>query len=129
MRDMERGTMTSYPEMAHKPQIRPLACLGDTVVAVRPQDNGLGQDILVQGTAMGKQLARFLTLMAGPAGACEPKEEVVEGRSVYVIPHSRDLDERVRELVDLFILLRWEHPRLMQLELVLSPGGSKQARR
>jgi hypothetical protein len=95
---------------------------------VRPQDNGLGQDILVQGTPMGKQLARFLALMAGATAPWEPRAEVVDGRPVYVIPHSRDLDERVKELVDLFILLRWEHPRLMQLELALSPGGAEQAR-
>ena len=33
-----------------------------------------------------------------------------------------ELDERLVQLIDLFIELRWAHPRLVQLELVLEDG-------
>ena len=80
--------------------------IAGTAVSVRPYADGQGQDILVQ---------------ASIDGGGEPAMEQVDAQPVYVIPHSRRLDEHVKELVDVLILLRWEHPRLMQLSLSL-PG-------
>lgn len=97
--------------------------IAGTAVSVRPYADGQGQDILVQATPVGERLALFL---ASIDGGGEPAMEQVDTQPVYVIPHSRRLDEHVKELVDVLILLRWEHPRLMQLSLSLpdlTPSG------
>jgi hypothetical protein len=92
--------------------------IAGTAVSVRCHADGQGQDILVQATPIGERLAG---LLASIDGGGEPAMERIEAQTVYVIPHSKTLDEHVKKLVDVLILLRWEHPRLMQLSLAL-PG-------
>jgi hypothetical protein len=94
--------------------------IAGTAVSVRPYADGQGQDILVQATPVGERLALFLaSIDGGGEPAMEQYPEGAHAQPVYVIPHSRRLDEHVKELVDVLILLRWEHPRLMQLSLSL----------
>jgi hypothetical protein len=103
---------------------RVLDRLGDTQLSVRRHADGLGQDILVQATPLGEYLARFLAAMDGG----EPGVEQVAGRQVHVVSHGPDLDQYLVQLIDLLIDLRWAHPRLVQLEFILSeaegPGMS-----
>lgn len=103
--------------MSEEQSVRILDPVGATWLAVRHHADGLGQDILVESTPLGKHLGR---LLAAVHGADEAKLQQVGERPVLAIPHSPRLDECLVQLIDLFIELRWAHPRLVQLELVLS---------
>ena len=102
---------------------RVLARLGETRVAVRRHADGQGQDILVQATSLGEQMAHFLAAMNG-GGA--PEIDELDGQQVYRVPHGPDLDRCLVQLIDLLIDLRWAHPRLVQLELVMSDMGERE---
>ena len=97
--------------------IRVLDPVGDTWLAVRHHADGLGQDILVEATPLGERLAWLLAAMHG---ADEPEVQKVDERPVLAVPHSPELDGHLVQLIDLLVELRWAHPRLVQLELVLS---------
>jgi len=99
--------------------VRTLDPVGGTWLAVRHHADGLGQDILVEATPLGERLAWLLAAMHG---AGEPEAQQVDGRPVLAVPHSPGLDGHLVQLIDLFIELRWAHPRLVQLELVLEDG-------
>lgn len=99
--------------------VRTLDPVGGTWLAVRHHADGQGQDILVEATSVGERLAWLLTAMHG---ADQPEAQQVGERPVLAVPHSPELDERLVQLIDLFIELRWAHPRLVQLELVLEDG-------
>lgn len=99
--------------------IRALDPVGGTWLAVRHHADGLGQDILVEATPLGERLAWLLAAMHGVG---QPEVQQVGERPVLAVPHSPELDERLVQLIDLFIELRWAHPRLVQLELVLEDG-------
>jgi hypothetical protein len=96
--------------------VRILDPVGDTWLAVRHHVDGLGQDILVEATSLGERLARLLAAMHG-ADEAEPQQ--AGERPVLAVPHSPQLDGHLVQLIDLFIELRWAHPRLVQLELDL----------
>lgn len=96
--------------------VRTLDPVGDTWLAVRHHADGLGQDILVEATPLGERLAWLLAAMHG---AEQPELQQVGERPVLAVPHSPGLDERLVQLIDLFIELRWAHPRLVQLEMDL----------
>jgi hypothetical protein len=93
----------------------PLGHLAGAEVGVRPTLDG--QDILIQQSEMGRNLANLL------AGA--DVQFVQQGSTSYWrIPHSHEVDRLLMELTDLFISIRYAHPTLVQLELVLSePEG------
>jgi hypothetical protein len=72
-----------------------------------------GQDILIQQSEIGRNLANLL------AGA--DVQFVQRGSTSYWrIPHSHEVDRLLMELTDLLISIRYAHPTLIQLELVLS---------
>jgi hypothetical protein len=96
--------------------VRTLDPVGGTWLAVRHHADGQGQDILVEATPLGRCLARLLAAMHG---ADEAEAQQVGERSVLAVPHSPKLDGHLVQLIDLFIELRWAHPRLVQLELDL----------
>ena len=74
-----------------------------------------GQDILIQHTDIGQRLARLLQP--------EAARTVLRGQTVFWrIPHSREVDALLVELIDPFISIRYAHPALVQLELALSEG-------
>lgn len=101
----------------------PTELLG-TRVSLRPVENGLGQQILVQATPVGERLAGLLASMDG-GGEAELIQ--VGDRAAYAVVHSPTLDENVKRLVDVLIDLRRMHPTLMQLALDLrdwDPGGN-----
>jgi hypothetical protein len=99
--------------------IRALDPVGGTWLAVRHHADGLGQDILVEATPLGRCLARLLAAMHG---ADEAEAQHISERPVLAVPHSPELDGHLVQLIDLFIELRWAHPRLVQLELDLGDG-------
>ena len=99
--------------------VRTLDPVGGTWLAVRHHTDGLGQDILVEATPLGERLAWLLAAMHG---ADQPEAQQMSERPALAVPHSPELDERLVQLIDLFIELRWAHPRLVQLELVLEDG-------
>ena len=97
--------------------VRILDAVGDTWLAVRHHADGLGQDILVAATPLGKRLAQLLATMHGRG---EPEAQQVDERLVLAVPHSPELDSRLVQLIDVLVELRWVRPRLVQLELVLN---------
>jgi hypothetical protein len=96
--------------------VRTLDPAGDTWLAVRHHADGQGQDILVEATLLGERLAWLLAAMHG---AEQPEVQQVGEQPVLAVPHSPELDGHLVQLIDLFIELRWAHPRLVQLELDL----------
>ena len=79
-----------------------------------------GQDLLVQHTDIGQRLARLLQP--------EAARTMLRGQTVFWrIPHSREVDALLVELIDLFISIRYAHPALVQLELALGDNGEKLA--
>jgi len=104
--------------MSGKQLLRAVHTVGDTLVAVRSQSvDALEQDILVQATPLGEQLARLLASLDGGGKA---RVEQVNGWQVYVVSYSSRLDDHVMELIDALITMRVGHPRLVQLELDLA---------
>ena len=75
------------------------------------------QTILVQYSDVGQRLASLLTL--GDA-----KTVRLEDTLYWRIPHNHEVDGMLIELIDLFISIRYAHPTLVQLELVL-PAASE----
>jgi hypothetical protein len=89
----------------------PLGRLGCTEVGV--QSTLDGEDILIQQSEMGRNLANLL--------AVANVQFVQQGSTSYWrIPHSPEVDRLLIQLTDLFISIRYAHPTLVQLELVLS---------
>ena len=92
-------------------EYRPLGTLSGTAVGVRPTLDG--QDILIQQSEIGRNLANLL--------AVANVQFVQQGSTSYWrIPHSPEVDRLLIQLTDLFISIRYAHPTLVQLELVLS---------
>jgi hypothetical protein len=81
-----------------------------------------GQDVLIEHSQRTEHLARLL--------ATGDLETVWwEGRYYWRIPHSQRVDVLLVEIADLFISIRYAHPVLVQLELVLSPTQRQLLRR
>ena len=73
-----------------------------------------GQDIFIQHGDVGQRLACLLAL--GKAVT------VRRGDGTYWrVPHSHDVDRLLMEIADLFISIRYAHPAMVQLEMVLEP--------
>ena len=93
------------------PSYHPLGHLDSTEVGVQPTLDG--QYIFIQQSEMGRNLANLL--------AVADVQFVQQGSiSYWRIPHSHEVDRLLMELTDLFISIRYAHPTLVQLELVLS---------
>ena len=94
-----------------------LGSVGGTEIGVQHTQDG--QDILIQQTDTGRNLANLL--------AVDDMEFVRQGDSLYWrIPHTREVDRLLTEIIDLFISIRYAHPTLVQLELALpAPSGAE----
>jgi len=89
----------------------PLGCLDGAEVGCTPTLDG--QDILVEQCEVGQRLARLLGW--GQA------DTVQQGDTLYWrIVHNRHVDDLLVELIDLLISIRYAHPAMVQLELVLT---------
>jgi hypothetical protein len=91
---------------------RPLGHLAGTAVGVQPTLNG--QDILIEHSDIGQRLARLLSY---------GKADIVrhERKTYWRITHNRQVDDLLVELIDLLITVRYAHPAMVQLEMVLPP--------
>ena len=90
----------------------PLGHLDGAEVGVQPTLDG--QDILIQHGDLGQLLACLLR-------SGKP-DTVREGDAYYWrIFHNRQVDDLLVELIDLLISIRFAHPALVQLEMVLEP--------
>jgi len=74
------------------------------------------QDILICHGETGQRLACLLGF--GKADAVQKEE-----RHYWLVPHSRQVDDLMVELIDLLISIRYTHPAMVQLEMVLEPDG------
>ena len=73
-----------------------------------------GQDILIRHGGIGQSLACLLGF---------GKADIVRREEAYYwrIVHNRQVDELLVELIDLLISIRYAHPALVQLEMILEP--------
>jgi hypothetical protein len=76
-----------------------------------------GQDIVIEHGDLGQRLARLLAF---------GKADIVrlDDRTYWRIPHNRQVDDLLVELIDLLITIRYAHPAMVQLEMVLEPDES-----
>ena len=90
----------------------PLGCLDGADVGVKSTPDG--QDILIRQSDIGQSLACLLGL---------GKADIVRlGDATYWrIVHNREVDDLLVELIDLFISIRYAHPAMVQLEMILEP--------
>jgi hypothetical protein len=91
----------------------PLSHLDGAKVGVQPTLDG--QDILIQHSDLGQRFACLLTL---------GKADIVrrEDALYWRIPHNREVDDLLVELIDLLISIRYAHPAMVQLEMILEPA-------
>ncbi len=89
-----------------------LGHLDDATVGVQHTLNG--QDILIEHGDLGQRLACLLAF---------GKADIVrlDDRTCWRIPHNRQVDDLLVELIDLLITIRYAHPAMVQLEMVLGP--------
>jgi hypothetical protein len=81
--------------------------IAETLIQVSA-DSGAGQQcIRIQNTAFGGCLAQLLG-----------SENLVLQKGYYEVDHTAEVDELMCSLIDLFISLRYSHPRLLQLTLL-----------
>jgi hypothetical protein len=90
----------------------PLGLLDGADVGVQPTING--QDILIKQSDIGHSLACLLGL--GQANIVRR-----EGTYYWRIVHNRQVDDLLVELIDLLITIRYAHPAMVQLEMILPP--------
>lgn len=69
-----------------------------------------GQDILIEHSDQGQRLACLLSPVAA-------EMDRLDGALYWRMPHDREVDRLLTELIDLFISIRYSHPTLVQLEL------------
>jgi hypothetical protein len=91
---------------------RAVGHLNGTTVGVEPTASG--QDILIQHSDLGQRLACLLAF---------GKADIVrhERRTYWRIAHNRQVDDLLVELIDLLITIRYAHPAMVQLEMILPP--------
>ena len=72
------------------------------------------QDIVIRQSDIGQSLACLLGF---------GKADIVRQGDAYYwrIVHNRQVDELLVELIDLLISIRYAHPAMVQLEMVLEP--------
>jgi len=92
---------------------RVLSHLDSTEVGVQPTLNG--QDILIRQSDLGQRLACLLAF---------GKADIVrrDGAYYWRIAHDRQVDDLLVELIDLFITIRYAHPAMVQMEMILEPA-------
>jgi hypothetical protein len=81
---------------------------------VRVQLTGDGQEILIPQSDTGQRLACLLGF--GKTQIIRKGDE-----RYWLVPHSQQVDDLLVELIDLFISIRYAHPTMVQLEIVLEP--------
>jgi hypothetical protein len=89
-----------------------LGYVNGTEVSVRSTPDG--QDILIQQSDIGQRLACLLRF---------GKADIVRQAEAHYwrIVHNRQVDELLVELIDLLISIRYAHPAMVQLEMLLEP--------
>ncbi|MFC2046254.1 hypothetical protein ACFLTC_01885 [Chloroflexota bacterium] len=92
----------------------PLGCLDGAEVGV--QSTVSGQDIFIRQSDIGQSLACLLGF---------GKADIVQQQDAYYwrIVHDRHVDDLLVELIDLLISIRYAHPAMVQLEMILEPDG------
>ena len=82
--------------------------------AVGMQSTLDGQDILIRQSDIGQSLACLFGF---------GKADIVRQEDAYYwrIVHDREVDDLLVELIDLLISIRYAHPAMVQLEMVLEP--------
>ena len=90
----------------------PLGCLDGADVGVQSTPDG--QDILIRQSDIGQTLSCLLGFS---------KADIVRLGDVacWRIAHHREVDDLLVELIDLFISIRYAHPAMVQLEMILEP--------
>ena len=90
----------------------PLGYLDGAEVGVHSTPDG--QDIFIRHSDIGQSLACLLGF---------GKADIVRQEDAYYwrILHDRQVDELLVELIDLLISIRYAHPALVQLEMILEP--------
>ena len=90
----------------------PLGLLDGIDVGV--QSTSGGQDILIRQGGLGQSLACLLGF---------GKADIVRREEAYYwrITHNRQVDDLMVELIDLLISIRYAHPAMVQLEMILEP--------
>ena len=90
----------------------PLGLLDGADVGV--QSTSGGQDILIRQSGLGQSLACLLS---------SGKADIVRREEVYYwrITHNRQVDDLMVELIDLLISIRYAHPAMVQLDMILEP--------
>ena len=90
----------------------PLGLLDGADVGVQSTPDG--QDILIRQSGIGQSLACLLAL---------GKADIVRREEAYYwrITHDRQVDDLMVELIDLLISIRYAHPAMVQLEMILEP--------
>ena len=73
-----------------------------------------GQDILIRQSDIGQRLACLL-------GFGQAERVRREDGSYWQIVHDRQVDGLMVELIDLLISIRYAHPAMVQLEMILEP--------
>jgi len=93
----------------------PLGHLDGAEVGVQPTLDG--QDILIEHSDRGQRFACLLAF---------GKADVVrrEDRTYWRIVHNRQVDDLLVELIDLLISIRYAHPAMVPLEMILEPVQS-----
>ena len=88
----------------------PLGCLDGADVGV--QSTPAGQDILIRQSDTGQSMACLLGF---------GKADLVRQADAYYwrIVHNRQVDDLMVELIDLLISIRYAHPAMVQLEMIL----------
>ena len=91
---------------------QPLGCLDGAEVGVQATLDG--QDICIRHSDVGQSLACLLGF---------GKADIVRQDDAYFwrIVHNRQVDDLLVELIDLLISIRYAHPAMVQLEMVLEP--------
>lgn len=87
--------------------------VADAEVAVRSR--GVSQEILILATEAGCALARLL------GDGTEARRE----GDYLLLTHDRGVDERLKQLADVVVALRYAHPTFVQLALALEGGGGE----
>jgi hypothetical protein len=91
----------------------PLGHPDGITVGVQPTHDG--QNILIRHSDRGQRLACLLAF---------GKADIVlrEGAYYWRIVHNRQVDDLLVELIDLLISIRYAHPAMVQLEMILEPA-------
>ena len=81
--------------------------IADTLIQVSVDSVAGQQSIRIQKTAFGRCLAQLLG-----------SGNLLAHEGYYQVDHTAEVDELMCGLIDLFISLRYGHPRLLQLRLL-----------